>query len=92
MAIVVTVEVPGMTKEQYEQSRAKLGVAVKHAPGFIAHASGAMEGGYFLTEIWQSQEDWERWVREAMTPAAEGLGVQPAPPQVRQAELVLTSS
>ena len=92
MAIVVTIEVPGMTQAQYEQSRAKLGDAVKHAPGFIAHASGAMDGGYFVTEIWQTQEDWERWVRDAMMPAAEGFDFQPSPPQVRRAELVLTSA
>jgi heme-degrading monooxygenase HmoA len=91
MAIVVTIEVPGMTKEQYDQSVTQFGNGVKHATGFIAHGSGAIEGGYFVTEIWETQEDWERWMRENVMPAAGELGIQPSPPTIREAETVLTA-
>jgi hypothetical protein len=92
MAIVVTLEVPGMTKEQYDRSVSQFGNEVKHAKGFIAHCSGAIEGGYYVTEMWQSQEDWERWMRETVMPAAGELGIQPSPPTIREAQLVMTAS
>jgi heme-degrading monooxygenase HmoA len=92
MAIVVTLEVPDMTEAQYEKSVKQFSDAVKHAQGFIAHSSGASETGYFVTEIWASQEDWERWMREAIMPSAQDLGIQPSPPTIRQAETVITAA
>lgn len=65
---------------------------LKATPGFIAHASGPIAGGYQVTEIWESQEASERWVREVIMPIMQQIGVtQPPPtPQYLPAENVIT--
>ncbi len=80
MAIVMHVEVKGMgaTKEEVETFTGLVLDRIKTFPGFIAHASGPIEGGYYVTEFWESQEAHERWAREEVEPAMLRLsGGQP---------------
>lgn len=37
MTVVITADVPGQTKEGYEQTITGLGEAIRQAPGFIMH-------------------------------------------------------
>jgi hypothetical protein len=90
MAILVQIDAPGMTQAAYEGSMIELGARVRQAPGFICHVSGPTEGGYYVTEAWETREDWERWMRETIQPAAESLGIPPVEPQVREASNVIT--
>lgn len=61
MAGVVTAEVPGMTQEQGRGMLDQMGQQLRQAKGFVAHASGPIQGGYRIVEVWQSREDWQRW-------------------------------
>ena len=64
MAIVVTAEVSGLTDEQVRRipgMMERLAPPLQQSKGFIAHASGLIPGGFRAVEIWQSQEDWQRW-------------------------------
>ncbi|MBF6590631.1 MAG: antibiotic biosynthesis monooxygenase [Ktedonobacterales bacterium] len=81
MAILMRQEAPGMTTDQFEASFAPLLEQLKSFPGFIANASGSTSGGYQVTEVWESQEAHERWVREVIMPTMRRAGLdQPLPP------------
>jgi hypothetical protein len=79
MAIEMRTSVPGMTAEQAAPAIAVLRDKIPTYPGFIAHASGMTAGGLRVTELWESREAHERWVREVIAPLLEHVGVQEAP-------------
>ena len=56
MAVLVTAEVSGQTKEGYEGMLAVLGPLLHQAKGFIAHGAGPAGEGWRSFEIWESQE------------------------------------
>jgi hypothetical protein len=57
MAVLVTADVPGQTKEGYDGMMATLGPVLQRAKGFIAHGAGAVGAGWQVFEVWESQED-----------------------------------
>ena len=44
------------------------------------NASGPTPTGYLVTEIWESQEAHERWVREVIAPVMRGMGIESIAP------------
>ena len=80
MAVLMRSEVQGVTAEQIRPFIAQMNEQMKSFPGFIAQAAGPIPGGYQVTEVWESQEAHERWVREVVGPAAaQQLGLTEAP-------------
>ena len=57
MAILITAEVPGQTKEKYDDMLTVLRPLLQQAKGFIAHGGGPSPDGWRSFEIWQTQED-----------------------------------
>ena len=55
MAVVQIHELAGMTREQYEQGMRELNLSGP-PPGSHLHASGPMEGGWRIVEVWESEE------------------------------------
>src|SRR5689334_21850476 len=55
MAIVQISELPGMTREQYEQGWRELNFSGP-PPGSHLHAGGPVEGGWRIVEVWESEE------------------------------------
>ena len=55
MAVVQIHELPGMTREQYEQAIRELNLSGP-PPGSRLHASGPMEGGWRIVEVWESED------------------------------------
>jgi hypothetical protein len=55
MAIVQIHELPGMTREQYEQGLRELNLSGP-PPGSHLHAGGPMQGGWRIVEVWESEE------------------------------------
>ncbi len=65
---------------------------IKTFPGFIAHASGSVGGGHFVTEFWESRETYEKWLHEVIGPAMQQAGGG-QPPQLHyhlSADVVIT--
>ena len=91
MAIEMRQELPGFTREQAAAIAAQVNDHARTAPGFIAHASGPIAGGYHVTEFWESQEAFERFSRAVIMPLMQQLGVRPgSPPQYLPIDNVLT--
>ena len=57
MAVLITADVPGQTKEAYDQMLNVLGPILRTAKGFIAHGAGPGHDGWKVFEVWESQED-----------------------------------
>ncbi|MFC8271371.1 hypothetical protein ACFUJR_02255 [Streptomyces sp. NPDC057271] len=66
MAVIVTVSLPGVTKEQYESVNEKLLSSSFWPPqGFISHAGAPADGGWFVVDLWESAEDFEAFTQQA---------------------------
>jgi len=79
MAVEMLTEVQGMPGEQWEGFVANVLPLMKKAPGFISHTSGPIDNGHFVTELWESSQDHERWVREVIMPMMQQVGVTEPP-------------
>jgi hypothetical protein len=58
----------GMTQEQYDAMHAEFAPLASSAPGFVAHIAGPTEGGWYLTEVWDSKADHERFMQQHVFP------------------------
>jgi hypothetical protein len=77
--IAMLVDNPEGSQEIYDKVRERIGL---DAPaGGIFHAAGpSPNGGWRVIEVWESEEDANRFFAERLVPAWEALGV-PGRPQ-----------
>jgi hypothetical protein len=68
MAILVSSKVAGQTKEGYDGVLTAVRESIKKAPGFIMQCAHPAEGGWYVTEIWESKKDADRWFAEYIVP------------------------
>jgi hypothetical protein len=81
MTVLMRVEMQGVTLEQMQPLMVQVKERIRSYPGFIAQASGPIPGGVQVTEVWETQEAHERWVREVVGPmAVQQLGLTQVPP------------
>ena len=69
MTIMMTSDMPGATQGDYEQLAAALLPVLQATDGFIAHAAGPVDGGYQVTELWESEAARSAWVASRVLPA-----------------------
>ena len=77
MAVLMTAHVPGATKEMIDDMRPLL-KKIRHAKGFILHANGPARGGWRVTEVWDTQADFEAWFEGNVKPAFPEGGPMPS--------------
>jgi hypothetical protein len=75
MTVAVIVDVPGGNKQLYEQLR--LFPDGKLPEGWLMHLAGPTETGWRVVNIVPSQEQFEAFAREQLTPAAQQVGDPP---------------
>lgn len=89
MAIAVIFQIPGMTQAQYDQGAEAVtggrGAVEKLSdwpvPGLISHTAGPTPDGWFVVDIWESEEAFQRF-GEIIVPILTGLGVTNPEPKV----------
>ena len=98
MLIMAVHRTPSLTQEKYEEVVRRL-TNGKHPPaslsdfsfdGLLVHITGASEDGFYVVDIFESEEAVARF-REAVTPIAEDVGIT-EPPQFFPAHTALWSS
>ena len=47
-------------------------------PGFVAHIAGPTQGGWYITEVWESKADHERFMQEHVIPKMPANAPQPS--------------
>ena len=68
MAVLMTAQLPGATQEMMDGLRPLL-EQIRAEKGFVVHANGPVPGGWRVTEVWDSQADFERWFEATVKPA-----------------------
>jgi quinol monooxygenase YgiN len=72
MAVLMTAHIPGATQEMLDGMSPIL-EKIRSETGFVVHANGPVPGGWRVTEVWDSQADFERWFDGNVKPGfAEG--------------------
>ncbi len=84
MAVLVIADIPGATVEQYEAVSRALGFrdpGFEPPAGLIEHTAGVDENGLLIVDVWESAEDFERLMQQAV-PAMQEIGVPPMEPRI----------
>jgi hypothetical protein len=81
MTVAMIVDNPEGSQEIYDTVREKAGL--DRPAGGIFHVAGpSPDGGWRVIELWESEEDAKRFVKERLAPAFEAVGAPlPPPPQ-----------
>ncbi|WP_395362144.1 hypothetical protein ACHGLA_20540 [Streptomyces sp. YH02] len=90
MAVIVTVEIPGGTQEQYEETTRLLEASDWFPPeGFLAHAAGPDgSGGWRVVDFWDSEDAFLAFVEKAR-PIFDRGGARTILPKVQEAVNVI---
>ena len=76
MAVLITAEVPGQTQEGYDGMLAALEPLLRQAKGFIAHGAGPTGDGWRVFELWESQDEANKFFADYIHPSLPD-GVKP---------------
>lgn len=88
MAVLVTADVDGQTREKYDRMLDVLGPELRRAPGFIAHGAGPTPDGWQTFEVWETAADASRFFAAFVHPNLPD-GVKPRRRVVELHALVL---
>jgi len=75
MMYVTTLDVMGLTAEEYRTLLDKMGVETHPAANIFLHLTTTIEGGYRVVEIWDSKEGFEEFLQKRLAPANQALGI-----------------
>ena len=84
MAVLISGEVPGLTTDMYDKVNETMGVSsAGDIDGLICHTAAVTDGGMVISDVWESNEAYERFIAERLMPAFEQLGItgRADPPQ-----------
>ena len=82
MPVVMMVDNPSGTAELYDKVRAQLNQ--DRAAGGTVHLAGpGPNGGFRVIEVWESQEQAERFIQERLRPALEAVGAAGQRPDIQ---------
>jgi hypothetical protein len=73
----VRVEVPGLTAERYSGMHSIVGPKSLATPGFIFHLAGPTQDGWYMIDVWESKEEYDRFMRDVIMPMMPPGGPQP---------------
>ena len=79
MAIMMQMEWPGVTAEQYEQVRVGTNFEIEWPVGGIFHVA-ALDGDKLrVTDVWESPEAFNSFVETRLMPCVASLGITSQP-------------
>ena len=68
MTVLIRMVAPSMDTTAYDRVAEYLDKQVKKQPGFMMHVGYASPGGFFVEEVWQDQDQFDRWLNENVKP------------------------
>jgi hypothetical protein len=80
VAVALMVDNPEGSQEAYEQIRAELGLE-KPAGGIFHIAGPSPNGGWRVIEVWESEEEANRFFQDRFFPVLKRLGISGPPPR-----------
>ncbi|MBA3726131.1 MAG: hypothetical protein H0W86_06680 [Armatimonadetes bacterium] len=82
MAVIIQLEWPGLTLDQFDEARRRIRWEEEPAKGSIVQAQGWDNGTFKAADIWESEEDWNNFLQNRILPAVAGLNI-PGQPTTR---------
>ena len=79
MAIVMNMRWEGVTPEQYEQAREQVGWEQRRPEGGIIHIASFTAEGLRVTDIWETADDFNRFVATRLMPVVQEIGIEGEP-------------
>jgi hypothetical protein len=76
MTFVTTLDITGLTPEEYRAVLDEMGVENRPAAGIYLHLTTATDFGYRIVEIWDSKEGFEEFLERRLGPASKALGIE----------------
>jgi hypothetical protein len=76
MTFVTTLDITGLTPEEYRAVLDKMGVETRPAAGIFLHLTTTTDFGYRIVEIWDSKEGFEEFLEKRLAPASKALGIE----------------
>ena len=82
MAVLMLLEIPGGTIDQYQRAREIMGISSDDdsPEGLISHVAARSEDGIVIADVWRSEEDVEKFFSEQAGPALSEAGMPEAQP------------
>jgi hypothetical protein len=77
--LVMLMEWPGVTREQYNRVMSELGLDTKPPAGGMFHVAAFGGGSLRVLDIWESQETFERFQRERLADDVRKAGITSQP-------------
>jgi hypothetical protein len=92
VAAGLILEFEGVGREQYQAVNAELGIDMESGEGdwpagLVFHAGGAKPGGWVVFEVWESQEDQQRFMEGRLGRALHDGGINEPPSRVEWLDL-----
>lgn len=75
MAIGMLAEVPGGTEQQYDAAIKELNLGGRPAEGMILHVAGPAKNGWYVMEVWESREAFDRFCNDRLQRALQKVGM-----------------
>ena len=75
MLFVTTLDVNGLTPEEYRAVLDEMGVETHPAAGIFLHLTTPTDFGYRIVEIWDSKEGFEEFLEKRLGPASKAIGL-----------------
>jgi hypothetical protein len=76
MTVVSTLDVHGLTPEEYRAVMDELGVEARPEGGIYVHLTTPADFGFRVVEIWDEKEGFDRFVEQRLAPAGEAVGLK----------------
>ena len=75
MAIVMNMQWPGVTKAQYDQTLAVVKWETDTPTGAKFHVASFDDKGLRVTDVWESADDFNRFVEQRLMPGVQQVGI-----------------
>jgi len=70
---------PEATKEQYQQARKEINWEGDTPHGAKFHVSWMGQDGLHVLDLWETKEDFEKFVNDRLMPGVQKIGIQGQP-------------
>ena len=79
MPVVMSMRWAGVTPEQYDAVREDVNWEGEPAAGGIFHVAAFDDAGLRVTDVWETAEDFQRFVDDRLMPAVRRAGLETQP-------------
>lgn len=79
MAVTMVLDLPSVNQEQYSMLMREAGLPVDRSstlpPGLLVHVASATEQGWRLVDVWKSEQDFARFLKEKLAGSLQSVGL-----------------